>query len=62
MTDPIAVTLDEASRMSGMSKRRIQERIAEGRIDAAYEGRKPLVLVRSLRAYLEGLPREPAPT
>ena len=54
---PIAVTIPEAVRMSGMSRSAIYLRIREGVIDARKAGGRTLIMADSLVKYLKSLPQ-----
>jgi excisionase family DNA binding protein len=54
--EPLSVTVLEACRMVGIGRTRIFEEIAAGRIEARKYGRKTLIPVASLRAWLDALP------
>lgn len=56
----IAVDTRAAAQMVGLSERTVRDLCNEGRVDSRYHGRKRLVLVDSLRAYVESLPIEKA--
>jgi hypothetical protein len=58
MSEPISVPVSEAAAMVGLGKSTLEQVIAAGDIDVRYKGSKRLVLVKSLRAYIESLPRE----
>ncbi len=53
---PIAAPINEACRLSGFSRSEIYRRLAAGDIAAIKNGSRTLVLVASLRAYIEALP------
>ena len=54
---PIAVTIPEAVRMSGMSRSAIYLRIREGAIDARKAGGRTLIMADSLEKYIKSLPQ-----
>jgi hypothetical protein len=54
--DPLAITMREAERISGLSVRTLYRDLAAGRIRAVKRGSATLVLMDSLRAYLAALP------
>lgn len=58
MSEPISVPVAEAAAMVGLGKTTVEHLITTGRIDARYHGSKRLVIVKSLRAYVESLPKE----
>jgi excisionase family DNA binding protein len=55
--EPLSVTVLEACRMLGVGRTKLFQEIAAGRIEARKYGRKTLILVASLRAWLDALPR-----
>lgn len=56
--DPrLAVTIDEACVMTGLGRSTVYRLIAAERLDARRAGRRTLVMVASIRAYLDSLPR-----
>ena len=55
--DPLAVAIPEAVRLSGLSRSELYRRMGDGRIQAVKAGTRTLVLMESLRAHLESLPR-----
>ncbi len=54
---PISASVDEAVRLSGLSKTDLYALLAAGTIDARKRGRKTLIMVDSLQRYIESLPR-----
>jgi excisionase family DNA binding protein len=56
MENPIAVTIPDAVRMSGMSRTSIYEALKRGDITARKAGRRTLVSFADLQAYLASLP------
>ena len=54
--EPIAVTLPDAIRISGLSRSEIYRRLAAGDIDAIKSGTRTLILVDSIKRYLASLP------
>ncbi len=52
-SEPISVRLPEAVRLTGLSRSRLYELIGAGEIEVAKVGASTLVLVASLRAYIE---------
>lgn len=52
--EPIAISIHDAERVSGISRRTLYDLMRDGAIQSRKVGRRRLVLVRSLRAYLEG--------
>lgn len=57
MGDPIAVTIPDAVRMSGMSRTSIYEALKRGDITARKAGRRTLISFADLQAYLASLPQ-----
>jgi excisionase family DNA binding protein len=53
--EPIAVTVADACRISGLSRSEIYLRLADGSIKAVKSGRRTLVLVDSVREHLASL-------
>ncbi len=56
MTTPIAVTIPEAVKASGMSRTVIYEALKRG-LPARKAGRRTLIMVVDLEAYLNDLPK-----
>ena len=54
LQQPIAVHIDEAVRLSGIGRTSLYTLITDGRIRTVRLGRRRLVLVESLREFLEG--------
>ena len=54
--DPIYVSVKEAARILGVSTWLMYQRLDQQLIESRYEGRKRLVVVKSLREYAAGLP------
>jgi excisionase family DNA binding protein len=52
-TDPIALSIAEAAACAGLSRSLLYERIAAGELPIAHVGRRTLILVDDLRAFLE---------
>lgn len=50
---PFAVSVEEAERLSDIGRTKLYELIQKGRIKSRKVGRRRLVLVRSLRDFLE---------
>jgi predicted DNA-binding transcriptional regulator AlpA len=57
LAPPLAVTIHEAVRLSGMSRTRIYELIKGRQLEAIKAGRRTLVSMPSLAAHLAALPR-----
>lgn len=55
----LAVSINEAVRISGVGRTSIYEAIGDGRVEAVKCGSKTLVLMDSLRAFMASLPRIP---
>jgi excisionase family DNA binding protein len=56
MNNKIALSPKEACEALGIGKTRLYELIGQGKIEARQCGRRTLILVESLRAYVAGLP------
>ena len=56
MTSPIAVTIPEAVRLSGLSRSGIYEALKRRSITALKSGRRTLIPYADLQAYLASLP------
>ena len=56
METPIAVTIPDAVKMSGMSRTSIYEALKRGDITARKAGRRTLISFADLQAYLASLP------
>lgn len=52
--EPIALTIAEAIKVSGLGKSTLYEMLSDGRIEGRKIGRKRLILTRSLRSLIEG--------
>jgi excisionase family DNA binding protein len=57
-SDPISVDIPTACRMSGISRSFLYEVLAAGQVRSVRAGRRRLVLVDSLRAWLQSLPTD----
>jgi hypothetical protein len=55
--EPISVRIPEAVRLSGLSRSRLYELMRSGDIGFVKVGASTLILVGSLRAFVEGLRR-----
>jgi hypothetical protein len=55
-TDPLAVPIPEAVRLSGISRSELYRRLATGQVLAVKSGTRTLILMDSLRAHLTSLP------
>jgi excisionase family DNA binding protein len=51
--EPLAVSVEEAERISGIGRTKLYELLTSGAIKSRKVGRRRLVIVWSLRAYLE---------
>lgn len=52
--EPIALTVADAVKASGLGKTTLYEAMAAGRLETRKVGRKRLVLTHSLRRFIEG--------
>ena len=63
--EPLAATIPNTTRITGMSRSEIYRRLAAGDIRAVKNRNRTLILLDSVRAYLASLPpatfRAPAP-
>lgn len=55
---PVAVTLDRAAEMAGVSVETVRRAIRANRLIAHYQSKRPVVLVDDLRAWIEAAPTE----
>ena len=53
---PLAFTISDAVRASGLARSRLYEEMRAGRIEARKAGRRTLILADSLAAFLAALP------
>jgi excisionase family DNA binding protein len=53
---PIAYTIRTAVAVTGLSRSRIYELIGQGQLEARKDGRRTLVMTKSLRTYIASLP------
>lgn len=53
---PIAVTIPEAVKVTGLSRSRLYEALKDGTITARKAGRRTLIAYAELEAYLASLP------
>jgi hypothetical protein len=53
----LAVTINDAARISALGRTSIYEAISDGRLEAVKAGQRTLVLMESLRSFLISLPR-----
>lgn len=53
---PLALTIEDAVKVSGLARSRIYELMGKGELVARKAGRRTLIMGDSLRAYLENLP------
>lgn len=56
MDIPLAITIPEAVKTSGLSRSSLYEALRKGELEARKAGRRTLITVDALRAYLDGLP------
>jgi hypothetical protein len=54
--DPILVSVKDAARVIGVSPWVVYQQLDAGAIESRYVGRRRLVVVESLRRYVDGLP------
>lgn len=54
--DPITVTIADAARISGLSRSSLYRLIQDAHIEKCKVGRRSLIRMDSLRAFLNGLP------
>lgn len=54
---PFAATVHDAVRLSGLSRTTLYALLSEGKIDARKRGKTTLILMDSLRSYVDALPR-----
>ena len=59
-TTPLAVGPEEAGRMTGHTRSAIYEAIARGDLDSFKSGKRRLILVKQLEAWLNRLAKENA--
>lgn len=59
MSDPLAYAIPEAAAAVGVSESTLRRAIADHSLIARYIGRKPVIQVRELDAWLESLPSLP---
>ena len=57
LAEPIATGIPEAERLLGMKRTELYGLIGEGKIEARKQGQRTLILVDSLRGYLNCDPR-----
>lgn len=57
MNTPIAVTIPDAVKVSGLSRTSIYEALKRGDLSARKAGRRTLISFADLKAYLAGLPK-----
>jgi excisionase family DNA binding protein len=56
LINPLALTIHEAVRISGLSRSEIYRRLSNGNVKAVKSGSRTLILMDSLRAHLASLP------
>ena len=54
---PLAYTVSDAVKASGLTRSRLYEEMRAGRIEARKAGRRRLILASSLAAFIAALPR-----
>jgi hypothetical protein len=59
--EPLLISVAEMRSMLGISKNYAYTILDQGLIESRYIGRRRLVVLESLRAYVAALPREPPP-
>jgi excisionase family DNA binding protein len=57
MSEALAHTIAEATKISGLGKSTIYEAIGNGKLEARKAGNRTLIVAASLRSFLENLPR-----
>lgn len=57
--EPISVRVPDAARMTGISRSKLYQLIASGDIEASKVGRATVVLVSSLRSFLQATRKQP---
>ena len=55
-TLPYSATVDEAARLSGLSKSTLYELMSAGKIEAKKLGRRTLIVMDGVRKHVDGLP------
>jgi hypothetical protein len=58
---PLAVTLDRAAEMTGVSVETVRRAIRANRLIAHYPTKRPVVLIDDLRSWIEAAPTENGP-
>jgi excisionase family DNA binding protein len=56
--DPLLVSINEATAMLGISRHQVYRLLDSGALECRYIGRRRLVLMASLRNYVDRLPRQ----
>jgi len=59
MQTPIAVTISDAVKATGLSRSRLYEALKDGSLSAKKAGRQTLISFSDLQAYLASLPAYP---
>ena len=54
---PLAVSIPEACRISGVGRTKLYQAIADGHVHAVKAGTRTLIILGSLTAYINALPR-----
>ena len=55
--EPLAITVEQTSRLTNESKTTVYDLVAAGELEAVKSGRKTLILYESVKRRLAGLPR-----
>jgi excisionase family DNA binding protein len=55
-SSPLALTIHEAVRISGLSRSELYRRLSDGKVRAVKSGSRTLILMDSLQAHLANLP------
>lgn len=56
-TLPYSASIKEAIRLTGLSKTKLYALLAEGKLQGKKHGRRTLVMMDGVRAYVDALPR-----
>jgi excisionase family DNA binding protein len=54
--NPLTLTIQEAVRISGLSRSELYRRLSDGKVQAVKSGARTLITMDSLRAHLASLP------
>lgn len=60
--EPLSVDIPEACRLTGLGRSKLYELLGNGEIASVKVGKRRLIAVASLRAWLEGLAKRPHQT